>query len=347
MTAVLMRMQNDKSLACGSVEHLQKALESGEQIFSSSAGLMQGGILLDAYLGPLLGALSPAIWSFAAFREFGAAIFSLGRPIAGTAGEAAELLQTLPHQGPTEGARLPKLSPSASSSAIGWWNTRLNEMFGVLTDVGVFSDANGLYHATKHIHGLATVEQLFRRVGAIQVAHRDRNARLVLLFTVLDTLERLTGRPLEGHCTLSFATKTLDKLRSEIPDDAAEILLPAAERAVAALEGVQEGFFIRRQLGAATVDLIFSNGAAESLTPEKAASEYVKILRNATHGHGSNRATAFERTNALLAHHDGRLPHDLGLLGYLYLLDVLAHPDNLRTALYRSGRVDGPSHGRA
>ncbi len=63
------------------------------------------------------------------------------------------------------------------------------------------------------------------------------------------------------------------------------------------------------------------------------------MLRNATHGHSSNKAGRVELTNTLLAHHDGTLPHNLALLGYLYLLDVLAHPDVLRKHLYRGGKA--------
>lgn len=40
----------------------------------------------------------------------------------------------------------------------------------------------------------------------------------------------------------------------------------------------------------------------------------------------------------LLAHHNGEIPHDLALLGYLYLLDVLIHPRELALRLYGDGR---------
>ncbi|GAA1025653.1 hypothetical protein GCM10009557_00400 [Virgisporangium ochraceum] len=65
---------------------------------------------------------------------------------------------------------------------------------------------------------------------------------------------------------------------------------------------------------------------------------YVKVLRNATHGHGAKHANKIEITNALLAHHNGELPHDLGLVGYLYLLDLLGNPEALAARLYRGGK---------
>ncbi len=48
-----------------------------------------------------------------------------------------------------------------------------------------------------------------------------------------------------------------------------------------------------------------------------------------TTGTGTNSANKVEATNSLLGQHTGALPHDLGLLGYLYLLDVLLNLERL------------------
>ena len=72
----------------------------------------------------------------------------------------------------------------------------------------------------------------------------------------------------------------------------------------------------------------------KAMSQDDATAFYVKALRDATHGHGSNKAAARDRTTALLAQHDGRIPHDLGLLAMLYLLDLLAYPDRLRRVLH-------------
>ena len=45
------------------------------------------------------------------------------------------------------------------------------------------------------------------------------------------------------------------------------------------------------------------------------------------------------RTDALLAHHDGTFPHDLPLLGYLYLLDLMSQPESLRLVLHWSKKL--------
>jgi hypothetical protein len=333
LVSVLVRLAYDARLRSGDRSHLQKAIESQELIFSSSDGLYNGVLLFDAYMGPIYGALTPAIWCLPIHRELGGIIYSLGQPLAGTRGDAAELLQLLPYPSPTTIIKNPTISSKASGAALDWWVERLDKLFAVVTDPTVFSDRTGTFQPVSNLRALLSVEQLFRRVSSIQLAHRDINAQRVLLFTVLDTLQRLTGRDIEAYCSLRIAQRTLDYLRTNIPDDAAEILLPGAERAVTALAAVQDGFFLQRQMEAEVIEIPSEDGQAKQLSPEQAAAHYIKLLRDATHGHGTNRAGSVDRVNALLAHHSGDIPSDLPLLGYLYLLGFLARPEVLRKRL--------------
>src|ERR1019366_1069238 len=114
----------------------------------------------------------------------------------------------------------------------------------------------------------------------------------------------------------SFAKKTFAELAEQIPRDAAEILLPGAQRAIVALESLQDGFFIRRHAGTANVEWTDPLLGPCAITPAVAAAQYIKVLRDSTHGHGSNRSSRIGQTNALLTHHNGAIPHDLALLGY-------------------------------
>ena len=213
-------------------------------------------------------------------------------------------------------------------------------MFGVLTDPAVFTDRNGRYVPIKHIQAVSSAEQLFRRITSLQGAHRDETAQRALFFSSLDMLDRLAGRDLEAHCTLRIAEATLQRLRDDIPASAAQVLLPPAERAVVALRELQDGFYLARQLGRAEIDVVDNGAVVDHMTLEKAAADYVKVLRNATHGFGTRKASRVAYANTLLAHHDGDLPHDLVLLAHLYLLDVLNRPDMLARRLYRQGRVE-------
>jgi hypothetical protein len=339
VASVWLRVSSDGALGLEDISQVQTALAAGDGAFASSQGLYDGIYTLDAYIGPLLGALTPAVWSFHASRMLGTIVYTLGQPISGTAGTAAELLHVLPHQANHEASEIPGLSANAPAAAIDWWADRLNNLFAVLGDLAIFTDRQGLYVPAKHLHALLTVEQLFRRVASVQTSHRDANARRILIFTVLDTLERLTGRDLPALCFLPFAQKTYSALADDMPAAAAEVLLPAAQRAIIALEKLQDGFFIRRHAGKTHIEWTDPRTGPNRLTPAEAAAQYIKILRDSTHGHGSNKVNQVARTNALLTHHDGKIHHDLALLGYLYLLDLLNRPDDLRRSLYRHGNV--------
>jgi hypothetical protein len=339
MASVWLRLSSDEQLALGDINKAKANLAVGESAFASSQGLYDGIYTLDAYVGPLLGALSPAVWSFHASRALGTIIYTLGQPISGTTGTASELLHVLPHQGSYRASKIPTLSASASTAAVNWWADKLNCLFAILGDPAVFTDQGGLYAPAKHLHALLTVEQLFRRVSSIQTSHRDANARRTLIFTILDTLERLTSRDLVALCSLPRARKIFSAIADGMSAEAGEVLLPGAQRALDALQELQDGFFISRQARKSNIEWMDPVKGPIQLTPSDAAAQYIKVLRNSTHGHGSNRATQTTITNALLTHHNGHVPHDLALLGYLYLLDLLNRPDNLRDSLYQRGNI--------
>lgn len=336
LASVWLRIEQDERLGKGDVSHLNDSDAQGHA-FGSSSGLYSGVFLLDAYIDPLLAALAPAVWGFSVIRSFGHLIFSFGRSVPGSRGDAAELLQLISVPGASEAMPMVPLREGAASDAIGWWVGRLNQLFGVLSDLATFTDSAGLYRAEKHLEGLLTVEQIFRRTTSMQLAHRDSNARRTLLFSVLDSIQRVNGWNFERMCTLTHAEKVLSDLEATIPDNAGDILLPMARRAVDSLRRMQEGFFIRRHLRTMAVELHLADGSTSVRTTEEATALYLKVLRDATHGHGG-KGQAVNQTAALLAHHDGEVPHDIGLLAYLYLLDMVANPDRVRRCLYRSGR---------
>lgn len=338
LASVLLRIEQDPLLQRGDQEYVKRLGTNGGRLFLSSAGLYDGVLMFDAYLAPLMAAGTPGIWGVNVVRSFGCLVFSLGTFVSGTESEAAELLHLVAIPGATAPTEFTPLSPLASHDAMGWWTERLNDLFGVLSDLSPFTDEQGDYRPAKHLEAMLTIEQIFRRTTSLLLAHRDTNARRTLLFTVLDSLEGVGGVDLLKMCTLTHAKKILAGLEVSLPTPAAEVLLPAARRGVSALEHMHTGFFIRSQLGTDKVDLHLKGDEVRSLSPEAAAARYLKVLRDATHGHGSDKETSKAQTAALLAHHDGEVPHDLGLLGYLYLLDLLAHPGRLRRVLFRGGR---------
>ncbi|WP_156213790.1 hypothetical protein [Lentzea aerocolonigenes] len=137
LPGVLLRIAHDDRLRAGSLKHVRAPASDGETLFAASEKLYDGVFALDAYLAPLWGAATPAIWSLAAHRELGTVIYSLGQPLNGAIGDPAELLQLIPHKAPTRSVPMPKLGASAGTEALHWWATGLNDMFAVLSDPAV------------------------------------------------------------------------------------------------------------------------------------------------------------------------------------------------------------------
>lgn len=337
LPAVLLRIAQDEILQRGDPKDLQRRSAEGELIFSASMGLSDGVLILDAYVAPLLGALSPHLWAFSTARAMGTVVFSIGRLLPGVPPEPATLLDTLPHQSGSDNPPRPILTHAAGPAAVHWWATQLNQMFAWLSDPVVFTDAQSNYRAGPHLQYLLTIEQVFRRVGSIQRSFKDPVSARTMLFSVLDSIgDRLTGRGIDRMASVRVARAILDDLRGTIPEDAQLILLPAAERAVEALERLKDGFFLQNQGDTGGIQITTSDGSTVFKTLDEAVSMYVKLLRNATHGFGGKATDrSQEQSDALLVHHNGHIPGDLSLLGYLYLLDILAHPQNIRRFVSR------------
>lgn len=335
IASVWLRIKQDLRLQEGDLSHI-RSVEGEDEAFGSSSGLYNGVLTLDAYLAPLLACATPGVWGLHVMRTFGSLLFSFGRRISGTAGRASEPLHLISVPGATDPIHFDELSPRACTSATRWWIERLNEMFGVMSDLSVFTDSAGDYRADKHLESVLTIEQIFRRLSSLMVAHRDTNARRTLFFSVLDSFQRTNGWDLLTMCKLSHAEAVLARLEESL-GEAAELLLPVARRGVGALRSMQRGFFISRQLGTADVELQLAAGKTKTISAEEATARYLKVLRDATHGHGG-KGKSIEETAALLAHHDGNVPHDIGLLAYLYLLDMLLESSRLRRCLYAGGR---------
>lgn len=330
--SIWLRFEHDHQFRSQGPGYLEREFATNDRVFSSSASLYSGMYTFDAYMSPLLASLSPWVWGYFTAHAHGNYIQTLGISLGGVDTMASELLHLIRIEGSVDPVAKPPVRPRSSSLAVEWWGHRLNDLFATLSDFSYFVDSAGFYNASAHSHALATIEQLFRRVTSLQIGHRDLHARRVLLFTILDTLQRLTRKNLETFCSLRYAQKTLARLRKMIPEEAQDILLHRAAASIDALKRMQDGFFLSN--GREGIDLPEDDGSLKFVGFDTAVAQYIKVLRDATHGHGTNREGNAPRTNALLAHHDGDVPHDLGWLGFLYLLDFLSMPEVFRNILH-------------
>jgi hypothetical protein len=213
-------------------------------------------------------------------------------------------------------------------------------MFEYLTNPTTFTDSNGQYSPHEHQHWLLTIGQTFGLMTSLQSAGRDFTTQHALMNSLLDTF---ADRIYEGTdvferlCTLKHARSVADEVRKRMPEAAATLLMPAVERALTALERVQEGFFIQQQRGDEAVRLYTASGKLEERSPERAAAMLLKVYRNATHGFGHRKGAKAKNDieASVLAHHDGEFPRDFVYLPYLYLLDILCNPARTAASIAR------------
>lgn len=214
-------------------------------------------------------------------------------------------------------------------------------MFGYLCDPTTFGDAAGFYDPYEHQHWLLTFGQVFGLTTALQTSGRNFSVQRALMNTLLDTYaDRISRRKFEQLCTYRTAKDTADRVRTRMPEDVASVLMPVADRAVESLERVQYGFFIRKQRGDANVVVrIPTNPRPQHRQPQRAVAVLLKVFRNATHGFGGTNPNPRDDNDLvaerLLAHHTGDMPSDLVFLPYLYLLDTLSDPEQVRENIVR------------
>jgi hypothetical protein len=310
--------------------------------FASSSECYREIIGLTHYLGPLLGSLSPRFWCVPTARPPFAVLFSLGTHINGQRNSPMEPMQLLPTFGRNEPAtHIGELPADSYRHAVHWWVTRLNQMFRYLTDPTAFGNVDRAYDPYEHQHWLLTYSQIFSLTTALQASGRNHAVQRALMNTLLDTFaDRIKGRDFDKLCTYDTAKKVADRVRTRMPDDVGQILMPIADRAVESLRDAEAGFFIRRQRGDANVVVaIPEDPCPHQRQPPRATAILLKVFRNATHGFGGLNPNPRNKNDRvaerLLAVHTGDMPADLVYLPYLYLLEMLSDPEQTRATIVK------------
>ncbi|MDQ1247247.1 MAG: hypothetical protein QG597_1617 [Actinomycetota bacterium] len=338
LPAILFRFDQDP-------DALKTITDLGDEggYFASSTKWFHDVISASHYFGPLLGCLAPGFWCIPTWRPPAAVLFNLGTGIAGYRHTPMEPMQLLPAEGRDENVPNDSPSPESCRVAITWWTNRLNQMFGYLSDPTVFSNKHGTYDPYEHQHWLLTFGQVFDLMTATQSLSRNHAAQRALLYTLLDSFaDRIIDCELDKLCRYDHAKATADRVRTKMPESVAAVLMPLADRAVDGLLRLQEGFFFREQRGDKNVVIwIPGSERGHHQEPHRAAAMLMKLFRNATHGYGGIRRPQSEKdwvAERLLAHHTGETPDDLVFLPYLYLLDTLCNPEEIRKTIVERAR---------
>lgn len=310
----------------------------GGSMFGSSTDWYYNMIGVVHYFGPLLGCLSPRFWCVPATRTMSVVLFNLGRDLIGFHRTPVEPMQLIPTTSRNVVVPQVRAESAAYRQAIHWWVVRLNQMFEYLADPTTFKDSNGLYAAHEHHHWMLTFGEVFGLTTSLQCAGRDVATQRALMNSLLDIFaDRIIDADFDRLCTWSYAKKRADDVRQKMPAAVATLLMPAADRAINALADMQNGFFIQRQRRDEKVRLRQPDGSWEERSPERAVALLLKLFRNATHGFGHRKGAKknSELDASLLVHHDGRIPSDIVMLPYLYLLDVMCNPKLIKANISR------------
>ncbi len=338
LPSVLIRIAQDPrvvdELRAGTAQVPQSGL-----LFGSAAEQAHTLMLTGSFLGPLLGCLMPYMWGYPCPRVMSTIIFGYGRAVSSLAAgigisEQAQLLQ---RGGRSGRLSTPVIGAGACEAAIDWWTQRLDQLFRYLTDPATYIDSAGRYSPHEQLHWMLTFDQVLRLTTSLQTAVRDMSAQRVLAFTLLGSFaDRLLipRNGIEDLFKLSYARARFDEVKLAMPAEAAEILLPAAQRALDSLEALQKGFFIANQRNGGGVEIQMPNGPRRTYNFDDAVAKLMVVHRHATHGYGRGArpksVASAEVNERILAHHDGAIPDDIALLPYLYLLAALSRPEHIR-----------------
>jgi hypothetical protein len=322
-TRLLLQVQDDEAMT------LRPPCPRGnEPVFNSARGLFSDTSLgLGAYLSPLFLALSPWVWAAPAKRPGGVVIYTFGRTVVGRRGEASELLQLFFPDGMMESGPQPQVSPGDIGAALTWWTEALDRLFTEVTDPVRYAGDDGKYSVKRNFEALLSIEQAFRNVQSLSANARDSHVRRILLFDTLDTLEGLRSPDFARMCELSYAQRALDEVTCLLGPAAGRVLLPRARQAVTALQKLQQGFFAPSRLQDGGLRVPDKRGVERVMSLEKATAAYLRVLRNGGHAFGGR---PLPGDGVLLMAHSGDVPVDLPDLAYLYLLHLLARPQDLR-----------------
>jgi hypothetical protein len=321
---------------------IKSADEAQKLLFGSAQKLLSDVTLgLDAYLDCMCSSLSPDVWAFPIPRPGGIVLVIFGRVAPGQSSIPLDKIQLLapsmdnpPHYRPD-----PAITSDDLVKGAQWWIQQLNVMFSIATEPGNHI-VDGIYHPSMALEKLLTLEQVFRDCQSIATSTRDQHARLTLAFQALlrirGLVPSLAWKKVFGF---SAARKTLRTIKSEMPANLHPLYLPRAERAIAALEEMEQGFFLANRAGEEKVRLPNdNNGKDELVTRSQAVTDWLLLYRNSLHGFDQ---PTTPRQQALLAAHDGHIPGAVADLAWLQLLGLLAKPEAL--ARYRSSsRTERP-----
>ncbi len=311
-------------------EMYAKFRAEGGRAFRAAKNLFDDTTIgLGSYLDVLMTSLAPDPWGMAVGRPGGAILYLFGQRIVGRPSVAADPIMLFgASYGYSPSVQHPKsISADSFDKATRWWVEQLEILFSIATEPANYAPG-GLYDPQLALEKILSLEQYFRACQSIAIGGVDQHGSRLIMFSALETLGGLSGRlKWDTITSAANARGVLAELANTLPPNIHDVLLPRARSAVRALERIQDGFFLPERLVDGGLRLPTNQGHEEVVPLDKAASLWLRVIRNSHHGFDQKQTL---RSRALLSSHDGDLPEHLPDLAWLYLLALMANPDYLR-----------------
>lgn len=311
---------------------------------ASGLGANRLGLPRRERLGPLLACAAPWILGFASDRIGGSIVFMLGklefgRTSIGPSGDLIDQLHSDVFAALEHTARAqPSFDASDAVAALKWWTDGLNALMAVEHDPATHR-REGFYDPVRHLAMTLTIDRLVAVVQQITISDRRSDlVRKMLFFDALDILEGLLRGHDFGHLTSPrHARAELQELEAVMPSGVRRVLLPRCQRAVDALESVQDGYWLPSTRSSDGTRL--TGPSAQPLSTSAATTKALRLIRNGHHGYVSAKFHSDSDDRALLTVHDGRIPDGLPDLAFFHLVRMIAFSDLLDPQRLRARRA--------
>ncbi|MFJ2637362.1 MULTISPECIES: hypothetical protein [unclassified Streptomyces] len=304
----------------------------------AARALATGGIFgAQSYLGAALSILAPYVYAVPGPRIRAVGIWSFADLAPGATWPSNQLMEALKISDERftgsyqrSGQNRPDLTGSQLSAFLTWWTARLNQVLVIATDPARFAGNTSTYDPGRHWQYLASLERVLRDVGEVMLAtEQNETTRLRAAYDALNAMEGMRMRKFNVAVTPSKASKAFDWLSQKLPPDVAAVALPACRRGVEALAQVKDGFAPGRYVGSnGLAGLPGKNGSVDR-SWDSATAGYMSLDRNSLHSYMNH--TPEEK--AILLSHTGHLPRGLANIALLWLMRLLADPDQLKLTL--------------
>jgi hypothetical protein len=183
----------------------------------------------------------------------------------------------------------------------------------------------GRYDAALHYGDLISFDRLVAAVNTILVgSRREEFTRRLAFFEALDILEGFRQGTYAALLDRVALTAHMRRLESKIPKTLRQFLIPRCERALEALNALDNGWYLKERVGTHGLSINTDADQTDVRSLNQAAADYVRLVRNA--GHALRESLEKSENRSLLVSHSGQLAPEISDIAFLHFLRLATDP---------------------